>query len=65
MDMSLVMAALTAQAGNLQNNVAMQMLKSNNDAQKEVVQALLGTPGSTSSQANVASGVGGNLDVSV
>ena len=64
MDMSLVMAAMTAQAGNLQTQVATTVLKSNLDAQKSAVMTLLGAGNqSASSLANVAAGIGGNLDV--
>jgi hypothetical protein len=63
MDMSLVMAAMALQAGKLQAQVATTILKSNLDAQKSEVQTLLGTGGASPS-ANLASGVGGNLDVS-
>jgi hypothetical protein len=65
MDMSLVMAAMALQAGKLQAQVATTILKSNLDAQKSTVETLLGTGGqSASPAANLASGVGGNLDVS-
>jgi hypothetical protein len=64
MDMSLVMAAMTAQAGKLQTQVATTVLKSNLDAQKSAVMTLLGAGNqSASSLANVAAGIGGNLDV--
>lgn len=65
MDMSLVFAAMAAQAGKLQTQIATSILKSNLDAQKSTVETLLGTGGqSASPQANVPAGVGGNLDVS-
>jgi hypothetical protein len=65
MDMSLVMAAMAAQAGKLQTQVATDILKSNANAEKSAVQTLLGTGGpSASSSANLAAGTGGNLDVS-
>jgi hypothetical protein len=65
MDMSLVFAAMALQAGKLQAQVATTILKSNLDAQKDVVQTLLGTGGqSASPAANVGAGIGGNLDVS-
>ena len=58
------MAAMTAQAGNLQTQVATTVLKSNLDAQKSAVMTLLGAGNqSASSLANVAAGIGGNLDV--
>jgi hypothetical protein len=65
MDMSLVTAALGAQAGALQMNVAATMMKSNLDAEKSSVLTLLGADSQNgSSLANVAAGVGGNLDIS-
>jgi hypothetical protein len=65
MDMSLVTAALGAQAGALQMNVAATMMKSNLDAEKSSVLTLLGADRQNgSSLANVAAGVGGNLDIS-
>jgi hypothetical protein len=64
MDMSLEMAAMAMQAGKLQAQVATTILKSNLDAQKSEVQTLLGTGGqSASPSANLASGIGGNVDV--
>ena len=64
MDMSLVFAAMAAQAGKLQMQVATSILKSNLDAQKSTVETLLGTGQSAPSQASVPAGVGGNLDIS-
>jgi Putative motility protein len=65
MDMSLVTAALGAQTGALQMQVAATVLKSNMDAEKSSVLTLLGAgEQSASSLANVAAGIGGNLDVS-
>jgi hypothetical protein len=64
MDMSLVMAALALQSGKLQTEVATTILKSNADAEKSAVQTLLGAGSQgASSSANVAAGIGGNLDV--
>jgi hypothetical protein len=64
MDMSLVMAGMAAQAGNLQTQVATSILKSNADAEKSTVMTLLGAgEQNVSSLANVAAGIGGNLDV--
>ncbi len=62
MDMSLVMAAMTMQQGNLQANVATRVMKMNLDSQAEAAQVLLGAQAGASSQANVASGVGGVVD---
>jgi hypothetical protein len=64
MDMSLVSGFLAAQAGNLQMQVATTVLKSNMDAEKSAVMTLLGAgEQNASSLANVAAGIGGNLDV--
>ena len=57
--MSMVSSLLAAQAGGLQQQIATSMIKSNADAEKFAVQTLLGTP----STANLASGVGANLNV--
>lgn len=65
MDMSLLGAAVGAQSGKVQMQVAASILKSNADAEKFAVATLLGAAQeSLSSLANVASGVGGNLDIS-
>ena len=61
MDMSLVSAALAAQAGNTQMQVAATLMKKNADAEKSAVLTLLGEQ---SPQANLADGIGGNLDIS-
>ena len=57
----MVSSILAAQAGNTQQQVGMTLLKSNLDAQKSVVQALLGA--GPPSLANVAAGIGGNINV--
>ena len=62
MDMSLVSAALAAQAGNTQMQIAATIMKKNADAEKSAVLRLLGEQ---SPQANLAAGIGGNLDISV
>jgi hypothetical protein len=65
MDMSLVTAALGAQTGALQMQVAATIMKSNLDAEKSSVLTLLGAgQQSASSLANVAAGIGDNLDIS-
>jgi hypothetical protein len=65
MDMSLVTAVLGAQTGALQMQVAATIMKSNLDAEKSSVLTLLGAgEQSASSLANVAAGIGGNLDIS-
>lgn len=64
MDMSLITAALGLQASNTQTQIATAVVKSSLDAQRAVVDALLGTgQQASSSLANVASGVGGTIDV--
>jgi hypothetical protein len=63
MDMSLVMAALSAQTGAMQQQVATAALKSNLDAQKSTVLTLLGADQQAPSLANVAAGVGGNVNI--
>jgi hypothetical protein len=56
---------MALQAGKFQTQVATDILKSNADAEKSAVQTLLGTGAQdASSLANVADGVGGNVDVS-
>jgi hypothetical protein len=65
MDMSLVASIMSAQAGNTQMQVAATIMQSNNAAEKSAVQTLLGTgQQSGSSLANVAAGIGGNLNIS-
>jgi hypothetical protein len=60
----MVSGILAAQAGNMQMQVATALMKSNADAEKSAVQTLLGSAQQNmSSLANVAAGVGGNLDV--
>ena len=62
--MAMVTGIIAMQAGNVQTQVATDIMKSNMDAQKSAVQTLLGAAQqSMSSLANVAAGVGGNLDV--
>lgn len=64
MDMSLVAAIMASQAGAMQMKVAASLLKSNLDSQKSAVQTLLGSAQQgASSLANVAAGIGGNLNV--
>jgi hypothetical protein len=65
MDMSLVTAALGARTGALQMQVAATIMKSSMDAEKSSVLTLLGAGAqAASSLANVAAGIGGNLDIS-
>ena len=56
----MVSSVLAMQAGSVQQQIATSILKSNADAEKDAVQTLLGQP----SQANLAAGVGGNVDIS-
>jgi hypothetical protein len=63
MDMSLVMAALAAQSGRIQSQIATTVLKSNIDAEKSSVLTILGA-GTPPSLANVGPGVGGNVNAS-
>lgn len=59
MDVSSIAASLVAmQAGNLQQQIATSVLKQNIDQQRSVLQLLQPTP-----SANLAPGVGGNLDI--
>jgi len=63
--MSIVSGFLAAQAGSVQTQVAATLLKSNMDSEKSAVQTLLGAAQqNTASLANVAAGIGGNLNIS-
>jgi hypothetical protein len=64
MDMGLVSAAMAAEAGNTQMQIAATIMKKNADAEKSAVLTLLGA-GEPSSRANLAAGIGANLDISV
>ena len=62
---SIVSGFLAAQAGSVQTQVAATLLKSNMDSEKSAVQTLLGAAEqNTASLANVAAGIGGNLNIS-
>lgn len=61
--MSLVTAAVGLQNGQLQQAMAMRMLKMNAQAEAEAVQTLLGAPATAPSQSGLAPGVGGQLDI--
>jgi hypothetical protein len=66
MDMSLVSGILASQADSMQMQVAATVLKSNLDAEKSAVMTLLGAgEQNAASLANVAAGIGNNLDVTV
>ena len=61
----MVTGMLAAQAGKVQMQAAASLMKSNADAEKSAVQTLLGAAQQNiSSLANVAAGVGGNIDIS-
>lgn len=61
--MAMVSGILAMQAGNTQSQIGASIIKSNADAEKSAVLTLLGAA-QQSSQANLAAGVGGNIDVS-
>jgi len=63
MDMSLVTAALGAQSGLTQVSLATSMLKMNADMGASVVKLIDGAQRSMNSLANVAAGIGTNLDI--
>jgi len=58
---SLVSGFLALQAGDTQSQIATTLLKSDLNAEKAVVQALLG--GGSPSLANVGPGIGGNINL--
>jgi hypothetical protein len=60
--LSIVSSLLASQAGNTQSQIAATILKSNADTERSTVLTLLGAA-QQSSQANLAAGVGGNLDI--
>jgi hypothetical protein len=57
--MAMVSSMLAMQAGGTQSQIQASIIKSNADAEKFAVQTLLGIP----STANLATGVGGNVNV--
>jgi hypothetical protein len=59
--MAMVTSLLAAQAGNTQMQVATTLMSANANAEKSAVQTLLGS--GTPSLANVAAGIGGNVNV--
>jgi hypothetical protein len=61
----LASAFVAAQAGQTQLAVAAKMLRMNADAAQSVVKLLEAGQANIDKLANVASGIGGNLDVSV
>ena len=66
MDVTSIAAAfVAAQASQLQTAVAAKRLKMNADSAANVVKLLDAAQQNLSSLANVASGLGGNLDITV
>ena len=61
----LASAFVAAQAGQTQLAVAAKMLRMNADAAQSVVQLLEAGQANIDKLANLAAGIGGNLDVSV
>jgi len=61
----LASAFVSASAGQTQLAVAAKMLRMNADADQSVVKLLEAGQANIDKLANVASGIGGNLDVSV
>jgi hypothetical protein len=59
--MAIVSSMLAMQAANTQTQISTSIMKSNADAEKSMVQTLLGAG---PSQANLGPGIGGNLDIS-
>ena len=60
----MVSGILAAQAGALQTKVAASLLKSNIDSEQSAVLTLLGAgQQNIASLANVAAGIGGNLNI--
>jgi hypothetical protein len=62
---SIAAAFIAAQAGQVQTAVAAKMLKMNADSAANVVKLLDAAQQNFSSLANVASGIGTNLDITV
>jgi len=66
MDVASIAAAfIAAQASQVQTAVAAKMLKMNADSASNAVKLLEAAQQNLTSLANVASGVGGNLNISV
>jgi hypothetical protein len=62
---SIAAAFIAAQAGQVQTAVAAKMLKMNADAASSVAQLLDAAQQNMNRLANVAAGIGGNLDITV
>lgn len=65
MDAALVSAFVGAQTAQLQMAVAAKMMRMNADAAASIVKVIEAAQDNMQQLANVASGVGGNLDISV
>jgi hypothetical protein len=65
MDAALVSAFVGTQAAQLQMAVAAKMMRMNADAAASIVKVIEAAQDNMQQLANVASGVGGNLDISV
>jgi hypothetical protein len=63
MDMSLVTAAIGAQAGLTQLSLATSMLKMNADVGASVVKMIDGAQPANNARADVGSGIGTTLDI--
>jgi hypothetical protein len=63
MDVSLISAILGAQAGTTQVDMATAMLRMNADSDRAIVQMISEAAQNGNSLANVAAGVGTNLDI--
>jgi Putative motility protein len=61
--MAMVSSMLAMKAANTQSQIGAAIMKSNADTERSTVLTLLGAA-QQSSQANLAAGVGGNVDVS-
>jgi len=64
MDMSLVSAVLGAQAGNAQVTLAAKFMRENADSSASIAQMVEAGAQNANALANVAAGIGANLDVS-
>jgi hypothetical protein len=65
MDLGLVSGLVGAQTARLQMAVAAKMIAMNASADQSVVQLIDAAQQNAKSLANVAAGIGGNLDISV
>jgi hypothetical protein len=65
MDAALVNAFIGAQAAQLQMAAAAKMMRMNADAAASIVKVIEAAQDNMQQLANVAAGVGGNLDISV